>query len=78
LTRAFRIGNLREQILHETADIEASLIVVAPHSCGWFDHILHADAADRVLRQASCPVSIAEIKKGNRNPSVPISVVGGQ
>jgi nucleotide-binding universal stress UspA family protein len=56
---AFRIGSPFEQILREAADLKASLIVMASHSYGWFDRLVDGSDAERVLRQAPCPVLIA-------------------
>jgi universal stress protein A len=56
---AFRIGCPFEQILNEAAELKADLIVMASHCYGWFDHLVHGSDAERVLRQASCPVLIA-------------------
>ena len=55
---AFRIGNFCEQILHEAEDVMASLIVMASHSCGWFDRLLRRGAAERMFRYAGCSVLI--------------------
>jgi nucleotide-binding universal stress UspA family protein len=56
---AFRIGSPFEQILREAADLKASLIVMASHCYGWFDRLVDGSDAERVLRQAPCPVLIA-------------------
>jgi nucleotide-binding universal stress UspA family protein len=55
----FRIGSPFEQILREAVDLKASLIVMASHCYGWFDRLLYGSDAERVLRQAPCPVLIA-------------------
>ena len=56
---AFRIGSPFEQILREATDLKASLIVMASHCYGWFDRLVYGSDAERVLRQAPCPVLIA-------------------
>ena len=56
---ALRIGSPFEQILKEASDIKASLMVMASHCYGWFDHLIHGSDAESVLRQAPCPVLIA-------------------
>jgi nucleotide-binding universal stress UspA family protein len=56
---AFRIGSPFEQIVNEAAELKASLIVMASHCYGWFDHLIHGSDAERVLRQAAGPVLIA-------------------
>jgi nucleotide-binding universal stress UspA family protein len=56
---AFRIGSPFEQIENEAAELKASLIVMASHCYGWFDHLIHGSDAERVLRQAAGPVLIA-------------------
>jgi universal stress protein A len=56
---AFRIGSPFEQILNEAAELKAGLIVMASHCYGWFDRLIHGSEAERVLRQAPCPVLIA-------------------
>jgi nucleotide-binding universal stress UspA family protein len=48
-----------EQILREAVDVKASLIVMASRCYGWFDRRLYGSDAERVLRQAPCPVLIA-------------------
>jgi universal stress protein A len=57
---AFRIGSPFEQIVNEAEDLKASLIVMASHCYGWFDHLIHGSNAESVLRQAPCPVLIAK------------------
>src|ERR1700740_63247 len=57
---AFRIGSPFEQILREAADLKAGLIVIASHCYGWFDRLVYGSDAERVLRQAPCPVLIAK------------------
>jgi nucleotide-binding universal stress UspA family protein len=53
---ALRIGSPFEEILKEAADIKASLIVMASHCYGWFDHLIHGSDAERsfVRRPARC------------------------
>jgi universal stress protein A len=55
----FRIGSPFEQIVNEAAELKASLIVMATHCYGWFDHLIRGSDAERVLRQAPCPVLVA-------------------
>jgi nucleotide-binding universal stress UspA family protein len=57
----FRIGSPFEQILREAVDLKASLIVMGSHCYGWFDRLLYGSDAERVLRQAPCPVLIARV-----------------
>lgn len=45
-----------EEILRKATETEASLIVLGTHGRSGLDHLLFGSTAERVVRQATCPV----------------------
>lgn len=49
----FLAGLIARLIMH------VHMIVMASHCYGWFDSLVYGSDAERVLRQAPCPVPLA-------------------
>ena len=56
----FRVGTPFLQIVHETENIAASLIVISSHSYRWLERLLHGSTADFILHRTLCPVLIVK------------------
>jgi universal stress protein A len=54
----FRSGTLTEEIVAVAKEIAADLIVISTHDHPWFVRLLTGSDAERILRQARCPVLI--------------------
>lgn len=54
--RATRIGNAAEEIVRYAAEHAIDLIVLGTHGRGALGHLLLGSVAERVVRQAGCPV----------------------
>ncbi len=51
-----RTGNPHQEILREAEELGVSLIVVATHGHSGVEHMLFGSTADRIVRNARCPV----------------------
>ncbi|HEX7571814.1 MAG TPA: universal stress protein [Bacteroidota bacterium] len=51
-----RTGNPHQEILREAEELGVSLIVVATHGHSGVEHMLFGSTADRIVRNAKCPV----------------------
>jgi len=51
-----RTGNPHQEILREAKDREVGMIVVATHGHSGVEHMLFGSTADRIVRNAKCPV----------------------
>ena len=55
-TCSVRTGNPHQEILREAEDLGVAMIVVATHGHSGVEHMLFGSTADRVVRNAKCPV----------------------
>jgi nucleotide-binding universal stress UspA family protein len=53
---AVRTGNPHQEILREAEELGVALIVVATHGHSGVEHMLFGSTADRIVRNAKCPV----------------------
>jgi nucleotide-binding universal stress UspA family protein len=53
---AVRTGNPHQEILREAEELGVALIVVATHGHSGVEHMLFGSTADRIVRNARCPV----------------------
>jgi nucleotide-binding universal stress UspA family protein len=53
---AVRTGNPHQEILREAEELGVELIVVATHGHSGVEHMLFGSTADRIVRNAKCPV----------------------
>lgn len=53
---AVRTGNPHQEILREAEELGVAMIVVATHGHSGVEHMLFGSTADRVVRNAKCPV----------------------
>ena len=53
---AVRTGNPHQEILREADERGVDMIVVATHGHSGMEHMLFASTADRIVRNARCPV----------------------
>jgi nucleotide-binding universal stress UspA family protein len=53
---AVRTGNPHQEILREAEDLGVAMIVVATHGHSGVEHMLFGSTADRIVRNAKCPV----------------------
>ena len=51
-----RTGNPHQEILREAEDLGVAMIVVATHGHSGVEHMLFGSTADRIVRNARCPV----------------------
>jgi universal stress protein A len=51
-----RTGNPHQEILREAEELGVALIVVATHGHSGVEHMLFGSTADRIVRNARCPV----------------------
>lgn len=51
-----RTGNPHQEILREAEELGVALIVVATHGHSGVEHMLFGSTADRIVRNAKCPV----------------------
>jgi nucleotide-binding universal stress UspA family protein len=54
--RATRLGNPASEIIRYASEHQIDLIVVGTHGRGAMAHLLLGSVAERVVRQAQCPV----------------------
>lgn len=62
-TSNVRTGKPHQEILHEAAEREIDLIVIATHGHTGVEHILFGSTASRIMRLAKCPVLIVRPEK---------------
>jgi nucleotide-binding universal stress UspA family protein len=55
-TSSVRTGNPHQEILHEAEERGVDMIVVATHGHSGVEHMLFGSTADRIVRNAKCPV----------------------
>ena len=55
-TCSVRTGNPHQEILREAEELGVAMIVVATHGHSGVEHMLFGSTADRVVRNAKCPV----------------------
>jgi len=55
-TSTVRTGSPHQEILREAVDRKVDMIVVATHGHSGVEHMLFGSTADRVVRNATCPV----------------------
>ena len=53
---AVRTGNPHQEILREAEELGVAMIVVATHGHSGVEHMLFGSTADRIVRNARCPV----------------------
>jgi len=53
---AVRTGNPHQEILREAEELGVAMIVVATHGHSGVEHMLFGSTADRIVRNAKCPV----------------------
>ncbi len=59
---AVRIGRPITEILHYVDDVHADLLVAGTHGHGTIAHLILGSVAERLVRQASCPVLTVRAK----------------
>ncbi|HUI10315.1 MAG TPA: universal stress protein [Bacteroidota bacterium] len=55
-TCSVRTGNPHQEILREAEEMNVAMIVVATHGHSGVEHMLFGSTADRIVRNAKCPV----------------------
>ncbi|HTS00592.1 MAG TPA: universal stress protein [Bacteroidota bacterium] len=55
-TCSVRTGNPHQEILREAEELGVAMIVVATHGHSGVEHMLFGSTADRIVRNAKCPV----------------------
>ncbi len=55
-TCAVRTGNPHQEILREAEELGVDMIIVATHGHSGVEHMLFGSTADRIVRNARCPV----------------------
>jgi nucleotide-binding universal stress UspA family protein len=61
---AVRTGNPHQEILREAEELGVAMIVVATHGHSGVEHMLFGSTADRVVRNAKCPVLTVRPEQG--------------
>jgi nucleotide-binding universal stress UspA family protein len=56
-----KTGHAAEEILHFAEEVEADLIVIGSRGHGAFERMLIGTTAERVVRQARCPVLVVPL-----------------
>jgi len=67
------IGRPADEIVRHARDYEAELIVIGTHGHDGLQRVLLGSVADRVIRQATCPVLVvpSRSREGSPTPSGP-------
>jgi len=66
----YRDGRPDKAIVQLASEIDADLIVVASHPPTWFERWLGGPLADRIARNAPCPVVIVRQKRDENDPGL--------
>jgi nucleotide-binding universal stress UspA family protein len=63
-TLSVTAGDPAYEILRLSQDLEADLIIIATHGRGGWQRFLFGSVAEKVVRQAACPVLVVHAPKG--------------
>lgn len=74
--QAVKTGHAAEEILGFADEVEADLIVIGSRGHGAFERMLIGTTAERVVRQARCPVLVVPLKEAEKNAR-PVSSTKG-